>query len=384
MGDGREHLTTSLRLPVLKWSDAAATRHSQTDKGDNSDAEAPCPGRLARAQRGLGNPNRIVERGRPRIHGMARRRVLSLALGTAWGGIEGCALADMGGSVDLAAIPHADQVGARVSTAAAFDARRQDHRTSLPPIRMGARLAEVAPGGRHAAERQCETGRATACQGQRTRLRDHRRMPPGSHCCLEGGQRDLADDVEAEPEVVVRLVGAGATHQRLKQAFARRLNELVSSMGKILQRLLGEDIELATVSGALRSRVRADRGSNEQVLVNRVVNARDAMPAGGKLTIETANIDLDADFATARHGAKMGMHVMLSVTDTGSGMDKQTLARVLEPFFTTKEHGKGTGLGLSTVFGIVEQSGGTVRVYSEPRLEPASARPCFQLGTATK
>ncbi|HET7544586.1 MAG TPA: PAS domain S-box protein [Polyangiaceae bacterium] len=143
------------------------------------------------------------------------------------------------------------------------------------------------------------------------------------------------------------------------------LNEVVASVDRMIARIVGEDIEIVSVAGENLGRVLADRNNVEQVIMNLVVNARDAMPIGGKLTIETGNVQLDADYAREHPGTTAGPHVMLAVHDTGVGMDKATQARVFEPFFTTKEVGKGTGLGLSTVLGIAQQSGGSVRVSSE-------------------
>jgi len=144
------------------------------------------------------------------------------------------------------------------------------------------------------------------------------------------------------------------------------LNTLVSDMEKMLPRLIGEDIAVRIELGDGLGAVRADRGQVEQVIMNLAVNARDAMPAGGTLLIQTANRELDELYARDHPGARLGRHIMLSVRDSGVGMDRETISHIFEPFFTTKELGKGTGLGLATVYGIVKQSGGYIAVDSSP------------------
>jgi len=166
---------------------------------------------------------------------------------------------------------------------------------------------------------------------------------------------------------------AALTRQLL--AFSRRqvlqpkvidLNEIVSGLSPMLTRLIGEHVELVASLGDGLDPVLADPGQVEQVLMNLVINARDAMPEGGKLTIETASTVLDESYVESHQDATVGPHIVLAVSDTGSGMDEATLERVFEPFFTTKAPGSGTGLGLATVHGIVRQSGGNIWVYSEP------------------
>ena len=144
------------------------------------------------------------------------------------------------------------------------------------------------------------------------------------------------------------------------------IQSVVTEMEKILRRLIGEDVQLETSSVPDLGLVKADRSQIEQVILNLAVNARDAMPEGGRLNIETANVDLDESFSHSSVMLAPGPYVMLAVTDNGCGMDVETQAHIFEPFFTTKEKGKGTGLGLATVYGIVKQSGGYVWVYSEP------------------
>jgi two-component system cell cycle sensor histidine kinase/response regulator CckA len=175
-------------------------------------------------------------------------------------------------------------------------------------------------------------------------------------------------------EEIARASDRAAALTRQLLAFSRNqvlepkildMNEIVLDMEKMLQRLLPANIELVTALSGDIGQIKADPGQIEQVLLNLVVNARDAMPEGGRLVVETGNTDLDDAYCRSHTEAVAGPYVVLTVSDTGSGMSAETQTRVFEPFFTTKEVGKGTGLGLSTVFGIVRQSGGTVGIYSE-------------------
>ena len=183
------------------------------------------------------------------------------------------------------------------------------------------------------------------------------------------------DPLRADLEEVEKAGHRASALTRQLLAFSRQqvlqprvidLHQIVAGMESMLARLLGEDVELSVSSTSGVARVVADPGQIEQVLMNLAVNARDAMPAGGKLTIALLNVNLDPADIGAPLGVLAGPYVLLAVADTGSGMDAVTRGRIFEPFFTTKEQGKGTGLGLATVFGIVKQSGGVITVHSQP------------------
>jgi CheY-like chemotaxis protein len=185
----------------------------------------------------------------------------------------------------------------------------------------------------------------------------------------------MQPDLRADIQQIENAAERASTLIRQLLAFSRRqvlqpkiidLNAIVLGLDKLLGRLMGEHIEMRTRCGANVGHVKADPAQIEQVIMNLVVNARDAMPKGGRLTVETVDVELDSTYARDHVSVKPGPYVMLAVSDSGIGMSPETVAHIFEPFYTTKESGQGTGLGLSTVYGIVKQSGGYIWVYSEP------------------
>jgi PAS domain S-box-containing protein len=183
------------------------------------------------------------------------------------------------------------------------------------------------------------------------------------------------DPLRGDVEEMLKAGRRSADLTRQLLAFSRKqilqpkvldLNEVVANIEKMLRRLIGEDIALELSLSKDLPNVKVDPGKVEQAIVNLAVNARDAMPMGGRLLIETSEIELDEAYAESHHGAVPGKYAVLSVSDTGCGMEKEVVARIFDPFFTTKEKGKGTGLGLATVYGIIKQSGGDIQVFSEP------------------
>jgi len=185
------------------------------------------------------------------------------------------------------------------------------------------------------------------------------------------------DPLREDVEEIKKAGGRSTSLTRQLLAFSRRqvlqpmvlnLNTVLAETDKMLRRLIGEDLEMATILESELGKVNIDPGQVEQVIMNLAINARDAMPGGGKFTIETANVDLDREYAHKKGVMELqpGPYVMLAISDKGIGMDKETQSQIFDPFFTTKPKAKGTGLGLSTVYGIVKQSGGYIWVYSEP------------------
>ena len=184
----------------------------------------------------------------------------------------------------------------------------------------------------------------------------------------------ISPELQADVERIEDAAERASTLVRQLLAFSRRqvlqpklvdLNSIVMGLDKLLRRLMDEGIQMSALPGKNIGTIKADPGQMEQVIMNLVVNARDAMPNGGQLTVETANVELDAAYASEHATMKPGRYVMLAVSDTGTGMSPETVAHIFEPFYTTKENGRGTGLGLSTAYGIVKQSGGYIWVYSE-------------------
>ena len=186
-------------------------------------------------------------------------------------------------------------------------------------------------------------------------------LPPGENYSRKIEQIERAAD---RASGLTRQLLAFSRLQVL-QPHVMNLNDVVGDMGRLLPRLIGEDIELVIRASEDLGSIRVDASQMEQVIMNLAVNARDAMPEGGRLIIETSNVDLDGTYNAKHSIVREGQYVLLAVSDTGTGMDAETQSHIFEPFFTTKAQGKGTGLGLATVYGVVKQSGGFIWVYSE-------------------
>ena len=188
------------------------------------------------------------------------------------------------------------------------------------------------------------------------------RLQPGD--ALSGNAQQIRKTADRAASLTRQMLAF--SRMQVLQPKVLDMNELIAEMGKLLRRLIREDIEFSLRLGDSLARVKADPGQLEQVILNLTVNASDAMPLGGKLTVETQNIIVDKEYARRHPSVELGAYVLVRVSDTGHGMDAATKARIFEPFFTTKEPGKGTGLGLATVYGVVKQSGGFIWVESNP------------------
>ena len=199
----------------------------------------------------------------------------------------------------------------------------------------------------------------TVIAGYSRMLMEHLKNDPAA----QGQIKKIEEAAERASSLTQQLLAF--SRKQVLQPKIINLNSLVENLGNLLERLIGEHIDLQTITAPDLGQVKADAVQIEQVIMNLVLNARDAMSAGGRLTLETGNVDLDKSYSADHPGVSPGPYVMLAVSDTGAGMTPETQARVFEPFFTTKELGRGTGLGLSMVYGIVKQSGGHIWIYSE-------------------
>jgi signal transduction histidine kinase len=181
---------------------------------------------------------------------------------------------------------------------------------------------------------------------------------------LRGNLNEMGKATDRASDLIRQLLAF--SRRQILEVKVLDVNSIIRNLEKMLGRIFGEDIERTTLLAEDLGRIKADPGQMEQVIMNLAVNAKDAMPGGGKLILETANVLSDEEYVQTHIDIKPGSYVMLSISDTGTGMTPEVKERIFEPFFTTKERSKGTGLGLSTVYGIVKQSGGDIRVYSEP------------------